>query len=286
MTAPVRKRRLYLAGPVIVAALLVPGPASTAGTSVNPEITDVAGDANFINGQRGYTCLRPETCREPGAFPVPNPVPESLDALDLRAVWFETEYETTQVRDPATGDVVRVEHDPTALAIHIQTEAPAWPVPPEWAALRYDIPVTLPQCNAHFDLKMFASGSTQTQLAAGSPFSVVRPDCDLQKDPGQIDYRETFGSNVRPTFVGTVATFRFSLVECTSCGVQPVWRFIPVGTSIAPPYAFSQGSHQVAGNPGGLIADETAVGRGFTIGQDVPPDVDCSEEPDYAGCGG
>jgi hypothetical protein len=279
MLAPARKQTRHFAAALLAVALLIPGPPSTAGTAADPEITDGAGDANYINGQRKTTCLRPETCPEPGAIPGTNPLPASVDELDLAAVWFETEYETTQVRDPATGEVSSVRHDPTALAIHIQTEAPAWPVPAQWASLGYRIPVTLPQCNAYFELGIRSGGNHLVKLTAGTPFGGLTPDCDLQKEPGQPDYRTTFISPVHVTFEGTVATLRFRLVD----QVNPVWRFIPVGTAISQPYAFSDGSLQVAGT-GGLIADETSVGRDFAIGQDVPPDVECSEEPDYPGC--
>jgi hypothetical protein len=253
MPAPVRKRRLYLAGPVIVAALLVPGPASTAGTSTNPEITDVAGDGNFINGQGA----------QPGHEVGPDTRPASSDNLDLRAVWFETDYSTTKVRD-AAGKVLRVQHHPTALLIHVQTQAPARPMTP-WSTINYKVSATLPGCQALFQLDVFSTIPPERAM--------IWPAGGTSCDPSNAFAQ----SPVPPTFDGTVSTMTFPLSNSL------ISSYISTGTAIRQPKADAFGQLPSVGS-GGLRADETVTGRDFTIGQDVPADIDCVDDPENPQC--
>src|SRR5688500_17667270 len=108
-------RRSSVVGVLIAALLCSP---ALAGTPGSPEITDVAGDANLVNGQGVQTGL------ETG----PDTRPVSVDGADLLAVWFETVYDTIKTIDPETGRVSRVEYRATALLVRIKTQGPIHPI--------------------------------------------------------------------------------------------------------------------------------------------------------------
>jgi len=249
------RKPVWMIGLIVGVSLVLLTQPVTAGSSADPEITDVAGDANFVNSQGGVLPIDPEG---------PDTRPASFDNVDLRAVWFETAYTTSKVLDPASGTVRRVEYRPTALLIHIQTQGPARPMTP-WGTIRYQVQATLPGCTAYFELGVY---SQPPDVASIRPV-FASPNCgDLA--PGQIHT-----SGVPPTLNGTVATMTFPLVEP---GKHNVTQYIWAGARIAQPAALANAS------PPTRNVDETATGRDFTIGQDVPPDVECSEQPGYAGC--
>jgi hypothetical protein len=61
-------------------------------------------------------------------------------------------------------------------------------------------------------------------------------------------------------------------------------NYISGGTAISQPAAAAFASLPSFGTPGGVHPDETGIGRDFTIGQDVPPDIDCSADPTNSEC--
>jgi hypothetical protein len=221
---------------------------AAAGTSTNAEITDVAGDGNFINGQGA------QSGHEVG----PDMRPASFDNVDLRAVWFETAYSTTKVRD-AAGKILRVEHAPTALVIHVQTQGSAQSMSP-FGTINFRVSASLPGCKASFELDIFSSAA---------------PDRAVVRSLEGTECPNSATSPVAPTFEGAVSTMTFPLAN------PLVAPFLPAGTAIGQPSAYVWAILPFAP---GRRADETVIGRDFTIGQDVPPDVECSEQPDYAGC--
>ena len=244
------KRKLLTAGLVAGLVAALSGIPATAGTSTDAEITDVAGDGNFINGQGA----------QPGHEIGPDTRPASFDNVDLRAVWFETAYSTTKVRD-AAGALLRVEHRPTALVIHVQTQAPARPMSP-FGTINYKVSTTLPGCKASFELDVFSTPSER---------AVIRPLEGTSCDPdGVITI-----SPVAPTFEGSVSTMTFPLAD------PHVAPYTSAGTAIAQPSAYAWA---VLPSAPGRRADETVTGRDFTIGQDVPPDIDCSADPTNSEC--
>jgi hypothetical protein len=247
------RRKLLAAGLVAGLVAALSGMPATAGTSANAEITDVAGDGNFINGQGA------QSGHEVG----PDTRPVSSNNVDLRAVWFETAYTTSKVLDPASGAVLRVEHRPTALVIHAQTQGPARPMTP-WSTINYKVSATLPGCKALFELDVF---STPPDRAIIWPLEGTRCDTDA-----------AFArSPIAPTFDGTVSTMTFPLAN------PLISKYISSGTAIRQPEADAFGHLPSIGN-GGLRVDETVTGRDFTIGQDVPPGIDCSAEPSNSEC--
>ena len=246
-------RKTLTAVCTVLTTLVLGALPGAAGTSADPEIADIAGDANFINGQ-GI---------QPGHEEGPDSRPASIDNTDLRAVWFETAYTTNKVFDPETGDVLRVEYHPTALAVHVQTQGPARPMDP-WNVILYKVQATLPGCTATFELSVRPNPpDVATIWPVGAQCGDLPPGSGAQ-------------SPVTPTFEGTVSTITFPLTHFQTS------QFISNGTTIAQPAAHAIGRLPSLGSV--FRADETVAGPDFTIGQDVPPNVDCTADPDNPEC--
>ncbi|MGH2711721.1 MAG: hypothetical protein ACRDH9_11020 [Actinomycetota bacterium] len=256
---PASSKRSWISVPValLAAALLSAASTAQAGSQADPEITDVAGDANFINGQ-GV---------QPGHETGPDTRPASFDNVDLRGVWFETAYTTTKILDPQSEGVLRVEHHPTALLVHVQTQAPARPMSPSWQAVRYEVSVTLPGCKAFFRAYFSTTGPVYTP---GTDSASIHPSGGTSCENAGV-----ITSPVRPTFDGPISTMTLPLAHLNTS------KYISEGTAIRQPSAVAFAN--IPGNPG-LRPDETGIGRDFTIGQDVPPDVDCGSDPQNAEC--
>ena len=246
------RSKLLTAGLIAGLVAALSGIPATAGTSTDPEITDPAGDSNFLSGV---------TADERDTRPV------SSDNSDLRAVWFETAYSTTKVIHSVSGAVVRVEYRPTALHVNIQTQGPVRPLSP-WGALRFKVAFTVPACQATFDL-----------LVATNPASdqaEIRPATVGTSCGGDPPITIVI-SPVKPTYDGAVSTLTFPL---THGGVAEV---IPPGTTLTETSAFSTASPPV-GAAVPSPADKTSAGRTFTVGQDIPADVDCTADPAHTDC--
>jgi hypothetical protein len=242
------RRKLLTAGLIAGLVAVLSGIPAVAGTSTNAEITDVAGDGNFINGQGA------QSGHEIG----PDTRPASFDNVDLRAVWFETAYSTTKVRD-AAGNVLRVEHRPTALVIRVQTQGSAQSMSP-FGTINYRVSGTLPGCEASFELDIF---------------STAAPDRAVVRSLEGTECPSSATSPVAPTFEGAVSTMTFPLAD------PLVAPFISTGTAIRQSTASALG--RLPNSPA-VRADETVTGRDFTIGQDVPADIDCSANPTNPEC--
>jgi hypothetical protein len=229
---------------------LLSGLPATAGTTADPDITDVAGDANALS----VVANNQQDTR-----------PVSSGNGDLRAVWFETAYSTTKVKD-ASGGVLRVEHRPTALLVRIRTEAPARPLTP-WSALRFKVNANLPACNATLDLLVGSTvGNEQAEIRPSAPSTNCGEDASGNPITLVI-------SPVKPTFDGAVSTLTYPLANAL---VSPV---LTAGTLL------SQTKAQALGTVGAPVTiDQTGAGRNFTIGQDVPADIDCTATPNNTEC--
>jgi hypothetical protein len=241
-------RKLFSAGLIASLVAVLSVIPAHAGTSTDAEITDVAGDGNFINGQGA------QSGHEVG----PDTRPASFDNVDLRAVWFETAYNTVKVVS-ASGDVQRVEYRPKALVIHVQTQGSAQSMSP-FGTINYRVSATLPGCQASFELDVFSSAA---------------PDRAVVRSLEGTECGTSATSPVAPTFEGNVSTMTFPLANSL---VAP---FISAGTAIGQPSAYAWA---ILPSAPGRRADETVVGRSFTIGQDVPPDIDCSADPTNSEC--
>jgi hypothetical protein len=223
-----------------------------AGTSTTPEITDIAGDANGINGQ-GQTTVGPQT------------TPSSVASADLRAVWFETSFKKEKIVDPATGRVTRVRHVPGALLVNVQTTAPIHPASVEgMRPLYYDVATTLPgSCSARFRLTVGA-----TVAADAVTLDTLSAGCATGVSAG--------GSSTLPTYNGNVTTFRYPLdTEKFGQILQPGATFTGASARVSRPTPFA----------GNVIIDDAAPSTTtFTFGDGAPADIDCTTtaSPDCA----
>jgi hypothetical protein len=84
-------------------------------------------------------------------------------------------------------------------------------------------------------------------------------------------------SPVTPAYDGTVSTITFPLSH------EEVAKVVSAGTTLSQTSALVVTSPP-AGSPSPTPVDQTAGGRNFTIGQDVPPDIDCTADPASPEC--
>ena len=134
-----------------------------------------------------------------------------------------------------------------------------------FTTINYRLSTTLPGCKASFELDIFSTATPDRAVIVPLGATQCDPDSGIATSP------------VAPTFEGNVSTMTFPLAH------SPIAPYISVGTAIRQPTTYALGSLPVAGH-GGRRADETATGRDFTIGQDVPADIDCSADPTNSEC--
>ena len=234
---------------LLVGALFALGAVpAAAGTSAAPEVTDIAGDANGINGQ-GRTTQAGQDTR-----------PASVDSADLRAVWFETSWGKTKDIDPASGAVTRVRHVPLSLRVHVQTTAPIYPASVEgMRPLSYDVGAKLPG-GCDIRMRLTVGGNQATDSAV---LHTLTPVC--------AGGASTTGDSTKPTYAGNVATFSYPFaVERFGAVLQSGIALSGVSANVSRSVPFA----------GSVMIDETpASATTFTIGQDVPADIDCTTTP-------
>lgn len=240
------------------------GPTS-AGTPESPEFTDVAGDANGINGQ-GIA---------PGFEEGPDTRPASADGADLRKVWFETPYVTTKERDEA-GKIVAVRHTATGVKVHIETTEAA--IPTFGPTLLYRVPVQIGSCTTIF--QMWVRGEVTT------PLDPPNDRADLRRVGCGFGPASITSGSFHLTFSESVATLEYPFTALQAAFVSDVRDGAELGeaetgASVRTLATLLSGSTT---QPPQLVIDETEPGRGFTIGSDVPADVDCLETPEHPEC--
>ena len=216
-----------------------------------PHITDKAGDANFGNGHGIYDTGEGTDTR-----------PASLDVADLREIRFETEYETVIDRDD-TGQAMRVRHVPTALNVHITTEGTFAQQPP--VSLTFRVPMFAGECPLVFQLSLPGpeGGPLHQQGAALQNQNAQLCGTTEPSWPGSV------------TYTGKTATMRFPLAAtggllADETSLQPSER-AHVKRTIHVTIGIAFDAYRVQG----AMLDIAPLGRGFVIGSDVPPDVDC-----------
>jgi hypothetical protein len=248
-----RSSKSLLAGCTLALALATGGIQANAGAT-DPEITDAAGDANFVSVISG---------NEADARPA------SSDSLDLRAVWFETAYSSNKVLD-SNGDVARVERVPQALLVHIRTAGPVLPTLIPFDNVRYKVQVALPGCRLVLEF-VARTGSAPASYAQLGTIDACPP----------VGARQFRVVSDAPVIQGNEATVRFPL------GSPLLPQALAAGASADQPSARVYSgtvSRTMSDGSEVLIVDQTAPGRSFTIGQDVPADVDCGSDPENAEC--
>lgn len=256
------KRALSIASvAVLVMSLPWGGMSATAGTPDGPEITDVAGDANGINSQ-GF--LGQPGSPVPDLSEGPDARPASFDGADLLAIWFETSYETEKTFDLETGEIVRVTYVPTGLLVHIETAGPVKPTPGGYGMI-YRVPAVLSgACALDFQMWLAGEGSDIER-------SDIRQSADCPSSGTVVD--EGFGLS----FQGNVTTLEYPSGAPGSRDLifegQEITRARHAQSRLAPGTCTCP-----------LIDEASWELRPFVIGQDVPDDLECSEDPNHPDC--
>ena len=241
---------------------LAAGPSAYGKPPASAQIVDPVGDANVASNE-----LDDETDTRPA----------SLNEADLVGVWFDTLYRTMQVRD-ATGRVTRVEHRPTALRMHVETAAPAVSSGP---TLYFESVIKRGTCSVGFAFIVHGplSGTSPTPAEGGRVVS-HGTGC-----PGPVGLRPMIFEMTRQGD-RTVVVFPFEELAFPDGG-----RYVGPGDEVKAsasfPSAFSrvwrpQGPEWPETNHG--LIDSAYSMSAFTIAEDVPPDVDCTADPQHPDC--
>lgn len=231
------------------------GEPATAGPAPGPpHIVDPTGDANAVNGQGSGE-----------ATDVPTD-PASVSGADLVGVWFETTYDTSIERDEQ-GAVRFVHNIPSGLRMRVKTSAPVKPT--FGPTLTYRVPVTIDgSCHAWL----------QFHVRGDAPGSLDREGAQLLQQGG---CQGTTPSGATLAFDGnlSIAAFPFATSGGELGDGMTLGAWSRPSASLAP----GSGTQQVATAP---AFDETSPMSSFTIGSDVPPDIDCRATPTDPACAG
>lgn len=236
-------------GAAVALLVALGGLPATAGTAADPEITDQEGDANGTH----------QVLPDPG----------SIGGADLLAAWYQTLYTTAKEVD-AEGQVIRVRHVPHTLKVSIETAAPASPAFGPTVIL--EVPVKLDACRASVSVYIRGpqslpgdpQGAFLSMAAASCPKSAPSPGLTLPAPsfPGNL-------TTVLVPFSTTDGALRAGTV-ITASGASSVLAMAKASTSAT----------------GGVnpLLDLANSAKPFTVGQDVPADVECAAQPTYPGC--
>lgn len=260
----------------LVASLVLVGNPAGAGTSQNPEIVDPAGDANLINGQDACAATLNFFCSSEGLYDGPDTRPASHDGSDLRAIWFETTYDTAKETDDL-GNVTAVRYIPRALLVHIKTEGPAVPSP--GPTLSYRVPATVGSCPLEFDAHVDGPLTTGLEDSGATIYKWnSSPTCP--GGSGGIAH-----ADFKLTTSGNVMTMRYPFSALPYSSTQLV---LASDVVIKPREDFLSPAVQTyvnwLGAYGGVIDETHPYGMKFRIGQDVPANIDCIANPERAEC--
>lgn len=216
-----------------------------------PNLVDVQGDANLVNSH-GF-----------GEEVDVRTDPASIAGADLVGVWFETTYDTVLERDEE-GAVRFVRHVPIGLRMRVKTSEPARPT--FGPTLVYRVPVAIGgscQAWASFYVRGDAPGSLDREGA----FLFMQSGCAGTPTGATL------------TFDGerAIATFPFESSGGVLADEVEIGPWSRAAVRVTP----GAGSQQLFTAP---AIDEAPPVSTFTIGSDVPPDIDCHETPTEPAC--
>ncbi len=260
--AHLMRRLAVLLLTTVAFAMVVASPGRTSPPAAH--IIDMAGDANLANGHGLHDTGEGVDSR-----------PASLDVADLREIRFGTAYETIVDRDD-TGRATRVRHIPTALNIHVTTEGTFVQQPP--VSLTFRVPMLAGECPLVFQLSLPGpeGGPLHRQGAEVQNQSAER--CGTT----QPSWSE--GEGVTYALAGKTATMRVPLATMggllgDQTDLQPSDR-AHVKRTMHVTIGIAFDAYRIQG----AMFDIAPLGRGFVIGSDVPPDVDCLAESEDPRC--
>lgn len=230
-----------------------------------PQITDAAGDANFINAQGN-------TNAEPANGPDTSAVYNEAGA-DIRSVRYSTRYWTRRIYNPE-GVLERVERLPNALQIEITTTGPT---KPSKFSLIFRIQTTIAGCETWFQAWVKGTQAQASELERAD-IRKITAGC-----PGGA---ATVFTGFQQTFDDNVMTLLFPFDAFTG----PMAGFIKKGTQIDPLASFTNNANypHVRTSIGGTVTapsvDQTARPAPFVVGSDVPANADCLSTPEHPDC--
>lgn len=249
------------------ALVLLFGSAAAAPRPDDPHYTDAAGDAN---GLWGYDGVFTDTNNGKDLRPV------SVDSADVVAAWFSTTYDTVSQRDDQ-GRIVAIEYVPTGLSLTVETVAPASPT--FGPTLAFDFYGMLgDDCSLGISIDVHGPATGADDPAEGARIYRTGSGCAGGFRHLDVDGVAFDGHTMTVTF-----PFALTLVD----GVQ----IVPLGGTIADAfddefggevYPIRRDSDGTSGYP--PIIDTFDPPIAYTIGEDVPENVDCMEAPTDA-CG-
>lgn len=184
--------------------------------------------------------------------PDPTTAPASVAAVDLEKVWYTTRYVTVKDRD-ASGKVIRVRNVPDALIVTIRTAGPK------------RIGAFLGGYTLQFNMT--------SQIVGGCPLNLwlsINPETGATD---KVQYRCTAGyvelpaNSLTNTGVDARLTLPFATVPALADDLTLKAGTAADPTSIRAAWVLNS------------TADLATGGRDFVIGSDVPPDIDCLEDP-------
>ena len=219
-----------------------------------PHIVDLSGDANLVSSQGGEQAVDVRTD------------PASIGGADLTGAWLETAYETVIERDQ-DGAVSFVRHVPSGLRVRVKTSSPAKPT--FGPTLTYRVPVTIDgSCQAW--LSFYVRGDSPGALDREGAMVLPQSGC-ASEDPvlGTLAFEGNYG----------VATYSFE----GSSGLLGTGMELGPWSRSSVRIAAGNGTQQVFTAP---AIDEGPPTTSFTIGSDVPDDIDCRVPPAHPACSG
>jgi hypothetical protein len=238
-----------LLGTIVGSALLFSlSVGSAAGDAGVTSITDIAGDANLLNGQGVVAAGEQSTA------------PASYGPADIRAVAFETTFVAVPVGDDG------IDYQATGLNIHYRTEATPMSDGPTFI---YRLNANVDGCNSF--LQAFLRGASSTpndpadksiqwrQLDAGCPDGVLTVT--------NTGWTVTIDSTAKEL----VMSFPYSKLSANRLA------FMDEGSILSGLVANTRTNF---GTPGGSVTapqfDESPTGQDFEVGSDMPEDVPCT----------
>lgn len=262
------------ASAMALAALLVALGALQASAEIvdDPELTDPAGDANFVNNQ-GLP-------NDPGSH---DTRPASVDGVDIRAISFDTAYVTSQILGE-DGSVERVVYTPTGLDITVEMEGDVLPTAGPSMGVR--IPVDVNGCESVFQSWWRGTLQDADRGFQQSEIRKLGSSC-----PGGAN---TIATDFGQTIEGKTVTMHYPFSAFTGA----LTGFLASGMELgpAPTYLNSQNNpytttQQFVGQSGAAtvhlyttIIDQAPRFDSYVIGSDVPASVNCALTPDHPDC--
>jgi hypothetical protein len=226
-------------------------------------VIDIAGDANGINSQ---DVGADEVSVATGAG--------SVASADIVSMWVETAYDKVLVTG---GSDVIVRYIPNALVLNVRTVGPAKPTLGPSVVFRLPFrssPTPNPTCFAFLDLRV--TGSAPGAIG-GDNAVLTRGDarCSGGTGPGLATFPLSYVGNVmRTVFPFDKSNGMFSAGRTIIGTTRPhvgLLALLEVPTACATKCSLG-------------TLDEARVFPTFTIGSDVPADVNCTQQPDHPDC--